>query len=329
MSILRVAILGPLGLPEEEIRATSADLLGEPATLDFHMTVAREAEAILSAACEADAVVLSNLPFPAEVVRGCPRLGLLSLSFTGTDRIDLAACAAAGVTVCNTPGYSTTSVAEFTVGLILAALRRIPEGWAGARNGGTWQGLVGSDLAGKTVGIVGTGAIGLRVAGMLGAFGCTVLGFTRSAAPKVRAIGIDYVDLGTLLSRSDVVSLHLPLTDETRGLIGRDRIALMKKSAVLVNTARGGLVDQDALIEALREGRLAAAALDTVDPRPPLPADHPLFALPNVLVTPHMAFATHESGQRRIRVALENVAAWRAGLPQNVVQEPSTPERLR
>ena len=323
MDSFRVAILGPLGLSEEEILAASTDVLGSGVSLNFHLAVARDTGSILGAAGEADAIVLSNLPFPAAVVRGCSRLGILSLSFTGTDRIDLAACAAVGVTVCNTPGYSTISVAEFTVGLILATLRRIPEGGKAARNGGTWHGLIGSDLAGKTVGIVGTGAIGLRVAELLGAFGCPILGYARSPRPEGLAAGIEYVDLDTLLSRSDVVSVHLPLTEQTRGLIGRDRLSQMKESAVLVNTARGGLIDQTALADALRKGRLAAAALDTVEPRPPLPADHPLFAAPNVLVTPHMAFATREASRRRIRIALENIALWRAGRPQNVVEEPS------
>ena len=318
----QVVFLGTMGLPEGEIRDLAAGILGTGFSLRFPALVSVEPEAIIAQAHDADAIIMSNLPFPGSVVRGCPRLRLLSLAFTGTDRIDLAACQAAGVAVCNTPDYSTTAVAEFTLGLLLAVLRHLPEALVAARNGRTWEGLAGGELAGRTVGLVGTGHIGLHMARLLKGFGCSLLGYARRPSEEGESLGIVYTGLDDLLVRSDVVSLHLPLTDQTSHLIDQWRLALMKPSAILVNTARGGLVDNGALADALREGRLAGAGLDTVDVRPPLPRNHPLLAIPNALVTPHMAFATREAFARRSRIALENVAAWRRGQLQNVVAQP-------
>lgn len=319
---MQVVVLGPLGLPAIEIRNLAGDILESGVSVHVPASIPAGPEAMIALAHDADAIVMSNLPFPEAVVRGCPRLRLLSLAFTGTDRVDLDACRDAGITVCNTPDYSTQAVAEFTLGLLLAVLRHFPEALLAARSGGTWAGLAGGELAGRTVGLVGTGNIGLYMARLLKGFGCSLLGYARHPSEEGESLGIVYTGLDDLLARSDVVSLHLPLTDETRHIVDRRRLALMKPSAVLLNTARGDLVDGVALADALREGRLAGAGLDTVDVRPPLPADHPLLAVPNALVTPHMAFATREAFARRSRIALENVAAWRRGRLQNVVAQP-------
>jgi phosphoglycerate dehydrogenase-like enzyme len=317
---LRIAVLGPLGASAAEIEAMIRDLVGQGISLDFHFSVPAEPLAMIESARDADVVVISNLPFPREVIEGCPKLRLLCLSFTGTDRIDLKACEEAGVMVTYAPDYSTAAVAEFALGLILAVMRRLPQADAAARGGKTWQGLVGGELAGRTVGFVGTGNIGLRMAGLLQGFGCALLGFDLQPRQEGKDLGIVYTDLDDLVSRCDVVSLHLPLSDQTRNLLDSRRLALMKPSAILINTARGELVDNQALAVSLRENRLAGAGLDTLDHRPPLPADHPLLDAPNTVITPHMAFATRDAFMRRSRIVIENIAAWRQGAPVNVVK---------
>ena len=184
--------------------------------------------------------------------------------------------------------------------------------------GGSSAGLQGSELAGKTVGIIGTGAIGQRTAQLFSAFRCRLLGYSRRARPEAEALGIRYVSLPELLSSSDIVSLHTPLTEETRGLLGREELALMRPGAVLVNTARGPVVDSAALSEALKEGRIRAG-IDVYEKDPPLPADHPLIGAPNLVCTPHIGFNTRESIERRAAMAFENVTAFLNGLPVRLV----------
>ena len=317
---MKLAILGPMGVAADDIRAMAADIIAPPPSVAIQEKVDPTAEGIIGALGDADVAIIANLPFPAEVVSACPQLRLLCAAFSGLDRVDIAACARAGVQVCNVPGYSTQAVAEFTLGLILSVLRKVVAADARARSGGTFQGLRGGELAGRTVGIVGTGAIGRQVAALLQPFGCPFLGFDKEPAADVP--GLTHVELDTLLADSHVVTLHLPLSGDTDTLIDARRLALMRPDAILINTARGAIVDNAALARALTEGKLGGAGLDTVDVRPPLPADHPLLGAPNVTLSPHMAFATAEAFGRRTQLALETVADWQRGTPRNL-QSPS------
>ena len=314
---MKLAILGPMGVPSGEIRAMAGDIIAPEVTVAIHEQVEPTPEGMTPAIGDADVAIIANLPFPAPVAAACPQLRLVCAAFSGLDRVDIGACARAGVEVCNVPGYSTQAVAEFTLGLILAVLRKVVAADAAARSGGTFRGLKGGELAGRTVGIVGTGAIGKQVATLLQPFGCPLLGYDKERNDDIAAL--TYVDLDTLLAESDVVTLHLPLSGETDTLIDARRLALMRQHAILINTARGAIVDNGALARALTDGKLAGAGLDTIDVRPPLPADHPLLSAPNVTLTPHMAFATAEAFVRRTRLALETVAAWQQGTPRNLV----------
>ena len=185
------------------------------------------------------------------------------------------------------------------------------------RQGGTKDGLVGHELRGRTVGVIGTGRIGQAAARLFRAFGCSLLGYSRTVRQDAEKVGIRYVSLDELLAQSDIVTIHTPLTDETKNLLSKEKIALMKESAILINTSRGPVVDNAALAEALNEGRLAGAGIDVFDGEPPLPADYPLLHARNTVCTPHIGFATVESIDRRAEIVFDNVDKWMEGILQN------------
>lgn len=257
---------------------------------------------------DADAVlnIRGFTPFSAAVLEGCPRLRVISIWGTGTNHIDLDAARAHGVVVRNTPGVNAHAVAEHTLALMLALARRIPEMDAGVKAGQWPRGSL-VQLEGKTLGVVGLGAIGSRVATLASAFGMTVLASTLGEdRERSASVGARHVPLETLLRESDVVSLHLRLSEKTAGYLDRARLALMKPSAFLINTARAGLVDRDALFDALEGQRIAGAGLDVFHEEPIRP-DDPLLALTNIVVTPHNAGSTPEVIDRGLQQAVENI----------------------
>src|SRR4051812_14059796 len=238
----------------------------------------------------------------AELIGSAERLRAIANYAVGTDNVDLDAATAAGIPVGNTPDVLTDATADLAFALLLAAARRLPAAEASVR-AGDWStfrpdAFLGHDVAGATLGVVGYGRIGSAVARRAGGFAMEVLYSSRSGG----------IPLGELLERSDFVSLHAPLTADTRGLIGADELRRMKPTAILVNTARGELVDTAALEAALRDGQIAGAALDVTDPEP-LPADHPLLRAPNVLVVPHIGSATQTTRAKMADMAVDNLLA--------------------
>jgi phosphoglycerate dehydrogenase-like enzyme len=269
-----------------------------------------------------DAEVVINIRaharFTDRVLAGCPLLRLISIWGTGTDNVDLAACQARGVAVTNTPGVNAHAVAEHTVALMLAITRRIPAMDRDVRPGLWPRGLL-VQLEGQTVGLIGLGAIGGRVAHLLQPFGVRLLAATYGPdAGRATAVGARHVPVETLLRESDIVSLHLRLSADTQGYLGRSHLALMKPTAFLVNTARGGLVDKAALVDALREGRIAGAALDVFHEEP-IPAGDPILGLPNVVLTPHNGGMTREVIDAGLLRAVENIEHFLSGRPRDVV----------
>ena len=238
----------------------------------------------------------------AELLDACPRLRAVSVMAVGTDNVDAEAAAERGVAVSNTPGVLDQTTADLAFALMLGAARRVTEAAAAARAGEwvTWEpaGWLGEDVHGAVLGLVGRGRIGSAVAQRAEGFGMQVLS-TRSSSG---------VPLPELLERSDFVSLHCPLTEETRGLIGPAELRRMKPTATLVNTARGEVVDTDALVQALGDRTIAAAGLDVTDPEP-LPAGHPLYSLPNALVTPHVGSASRHTRKLMAALAVDNLLA--------------------
>jgi len=274
------------------------------------------AELIERAADSDGLVCLLTDRIDAALLARCPRLRAVSSVSVGVDHVDLAAATARGIPVGNTPGVLTETTADLAFALLLDAARRVSEGDRFVRAGSwvperVWEPdmLLGRDVHGATLGLVGMGAIGQAVARRAAGFGMRVLAWSR----RERSVpGVEWTSLAALLAASDFVSVHVALTDETRGLLGADAIARMKPGAVLVNTARGGIVDEVALAAALREGRLAAAGLDVFS-REPLDPASPLLALPNVVLTPHIGSASEATRAKMVSLAVRNLRAALAG----------------
>lgn len=281
--------------------------IGTQHDLIFYPDRKEDAATLVERSQGADIVVLSNIPYRKDVIEKCPALKKICVAFTGVDHIDLAYCAERGIEVKNCAGYSTVAVADLAFGLVLSLARNIPACDRACRDGKTKDGLVGFELAGKKFGIVGLGAIGSRVADIAHAFGCEVFAYTRT--PKNHP-NVTLVDKETLFRTCDIVSLHTPLNDSTRGLVGEKELSWMKPTAYLINTARGGVVDTPALVDALCNHRIAGAGIDVFDMEPPIPSDYQLNKLPNVVVTPHVAFATKQAFEKRAVIIADNLAGW-------------------
>ncbi|WP_041540463.1 D-2-hydroxyacid dehydrogenase family protein [Catenulispora acidiphila] len=251
--------------------------------------------------------------FPPEVLEQLPDLRLLVSTGPRNAAIDLDAARRLGVTVCGT-GYSASPTIELTWALILAAVRNLPEEAASVRAGG-WQLSLGTGLHGKTLGLLGLGRIGSAVAGIGQAFGMKTIAWSQNlTAEKAAEHGVRAVSKGELFADSDVLSIHLVLSQRTRALVGAAELAAMKDTAILVNTSRGPIVEEDALVEALRARQIGKAAIDVYDTEP-LPADHPLRALPNALLTPHIGYVSRDLYETFYGDAVADIAAFRAGSP--------------
>lgn len=284
--------------------------------VEYHDTLPGAEERLIERIAGAEIVICirSSTRFTENVFRNCPGLRLVSLWGTGTDNVDLPSAARHGVTVANTPGVSAFSIAEHALALMLAVARRIPRIDAEVRQG-RWPRGQATQMHGKTLGIVGLGAVGRQFARLGAGIGMRVIAWTRRPDP---ALGFELVPLDELLRTSDVVSLHLRLSDDTRGFLGKSQLETMKPSAILINTARGPIVDEAALLEALTTGRIAGAGLDVFDVEP-LPAGHPLARLENVVLTPHSAGVTPEALEAGLHLSIANVWNFLGGRPTNVV----------
>lgn len=266
-------------------------------------------------------IVLGNrerTPLSKDVLSQLPDLKLLSMTGTGFLNLDLPAATELGILVTRTPGQSQRGVAELTYALMLAVARQIPRGDAAARRG-EWPSIAGTELNGKILGILGFGTIGGMVAEMAAAFGMKVVAWGPTLTPeRAAAGGATYLPLPELLRQADVVSVHLRLTEETRGIVGAAEIALMKPSAILVNTARAATTNEAALVEALREGKLAGAGLD-VFMEEPLPAGSSILTLDNVVISPHTGWTTKEVFERFVDAAVTNVENYLSGAPTEML----------
>lgn len=301
------------------------DLSWEPLEVLGNFTVYDRTPAaqVVERAAEADAILTNKVQLTQEILQQLPQLQYIGVTATGYNNVDLETARAQGITVTNVRGYSTPSVAQHTFSLLLALTNRselhsesVHDGeWANAADWCYWKNPL-VELSGKTMGLIGLGDIGMQVARIAQAFGMQVLAHRKSETPAGE--GIELVELEKLFRESDAVSLHCPLTEETSGIISNDSLALMKPTAYLINTGRGGLLKEKDVAEALNEGRLAGAAVDVLSTEPPA-SENPLLSASNCIITPHIAWASYESRKRLLHLAADNVAAFAQGNPINVV----------
>ena len=271
---------------------------------------------------DADAIIniRSSVRFTRKVLAGCPKLKILSVWGTGVDHVDLAAAEELGITVSNTPAYGAPYVAEQALALALSVSRQIVQNDRHIREGGWTRGFI-DELYGKTLGVVGAGAIGQRMIQLGQAIGMKVIAWTVNATPqRAASYGVEFVSLEQLFQQSDVVSLHLTLNPETNHLINAAHLALMKPTAILVNTARGAVVDEAALLDALEQRRIAGAGLDVFEVEPLTPG-HPFTKLDNVVLSPHAGGMAYNGTMRGLEMSVENLEAFAAGKPIFVVAQ--------
>lgn len=313
---MKLVILEPLGIPMSELEDMAKRTLKDTIDITIYDNRKEDIPTLIERSRDADIVVLSNFKYPKEVISSCPKLKMICVAFTGVDHVDIEYCREKGITVCNCAGYSTSAVADLVFGMVISLSRNIIACDKTIRKGGTKDGLIGFELEGKNFGIIGAGAIGQRTAQIANAFGCNVYAYSRT----IRNIeNVKFIDLDTLLSTCDIVSLHVPLNDSTRGMISKEKLELMKPTSILINTARGPVVDNTALAEALNNGTIAAAGVDVFETEPPIADNHPLLTAKNILLTPHIAFASQQAFEKRAVIVFDNIVSYLNGNPINVI----------
>lgn len=313
---MNITFLEPLGIPQEKLAQLVETAVGTEPKITYYNDRIEDPEVLMERSQGADCVVLSNMKYGRNIISRCPDLKMICVAFTGVDLVDVDYCREKGITVCNCAGYSTVAVADLVFGFVIDLARNVIACNDAVRRGGTKAGLVGFELEGKRFGVIGAGAIGTRVLNIAQAFGCETVAYSRS---EKEIPGVKFLSLEELLKTSDIVSLHVPQTPETLGMMGRDQFALMKESALFINTARGPVVDSQALAEALNTGKIAGAAVDVFEMEPPVPEDHVLLKAKNLIATPHVAFASRQAFEKRAVIVAENIKKWMEGRPQNVI----------
>lgn len=316
---MKITILQPLAIDKTtlDVLIKSLSLLGNE--VKYFDSFPKDKIDAIQRAKEADMLLLVNYPFDKESIDSCPNLKMISVAFTGYDHIDIETCKKRSIVVCNAAGYATNSVAELTFGLIISLLRNIPKCNEVVRMGGTRQGLIGNDLYGKTLGIIGTGTIGLRVAEIAKVLGCKLIGYSQSEKKEAIELGLRYSDLKTLVTESDIITVHSPLTKRTKDLLSWEEFKLMKPTALVIQTSRGGTVNEEAFADALSNKKIAGGGIDVFVQEPPVSLDNPLLKTSSSVMSPHVAFATKEALIRRAEIAFKNITGWIEGKIQNKV----------
>lgn len=313
----KIVIMESLGISAEELAARKAPFEAQGHVFVDYPKTTNPAK-LIEEAKDADAMILANMPMPADVLRKCDKLKFIDVAFTGVDHVGLDAAKEKNIAVSNASGYSNEAVSELVIGTTLSLARNLRSVEDRCREGKDKTGLVGWEIKGKTVGIIGLGKIGTRTAELFHAFGATVLAQSRTHHDGI-AEYIEQVTQEELLRRSDIVVLHCPLNDSTRGMINAEKLAMMKPTALLVNVARGPVVVEKDLATALENGVIAGAAIDVFDKEPPLDTVSPILHAPNCLVTPHVAFATQQSMSLRAEIVFDNLAKWMEGHQINTI----------
>jgi D-3-phosphoglycerate dehydrogenase len=316
---MKIVMIEPINISMMKIEEYRQRLEAEGHQLTAYSNRAESDQEMIKRAENADILIIANQPLSAEVINAAENLKMISVAFTGFDHIAMDACRENDILVSNSSGYANQAVAELAFGLIIDLMRNIKDSDRAVRAGKTRSGLIGNELADKNFGIIGFGSIGQKTARIAKAFGCNILVDDHKKHQLGEELGVEYLSVAELMQKSDIVSLHVPLKDSTVNLIGAEEIALMKKKAILINTARGPVVNSEALAEALNKEEIAGAGIDVFEMEPPIPEKHPLLNTENTILTPHTAFATEEAFIKRAEIVFNNIKAWLAKEPQNVV----------
>ena len=319
---MKIVVLDGYALNPGDLSWQGFEELGEVTVYD--RTSYTDKQEIIERIGDAEAILTNKTPITADVLKACPQLTYIGVLATGYNVVDLAAAKEQGITVTNIPSYSTNAVAQATFALLLEVTnqvghhnRSVHQGdWQTSKDFSYWQTPL-MELAGKTIGLIGYGAIAQAVATIAHAFQLKVIYFNHRPKPA-QATWAKQVSLPELYQEADIISLHVPQFPETEKMIDRTALAQMKPSAILINTSRGGLIDEAAVAEALQTGQIAALAADVVS-KEPIEADNPLLQAPNCYLTPHIAWAPVETRRRLMGIAVANLSGFKAGTPQNVV----------
>lgn len=315
-----IKLLEPLRVPESLIDELASSLKEAGHEFVYYDEKTTDTGELAERSEDADIVMIANNPYPKEAFEKAANLKLINVAFTGVDHVDQEAAKEQDVQIANAAGYSNTAVSELVLGLTIDVLRKISFGNESVRQGEEVTLYQGNEIKGKTVGIIGTGSIGLETARLFKAFGANLLGYNRSEKEEAKKLGLEYVALDELLEQSDIVTVHLPMNAETENTLSREKLELMQESAILINAARGPIIDNDALADLLNTDKIAGAGIDVFDMEPPIPTDYPLLKAKNAVLTPHIAYLTDESMVTRAHIAFENTEKFIAGEPQNIVE---------
>ncbi len=316
---MKIVMIEPINIPDEKRTEYKEKFAAKGHELITYPNRVLDNSEMIERAKDAEIMIIANQPLPAEVINACPNLEMLSLAFTGFDHIDMEACRENDILVSNASGYANQAVAELVFGLTIDLMRNIKDCDQVVRESQTRAGLIGNELAGKNFGIIGFGSIGQKTARIAKAFGCNLLVDNHKEYAVGEELGVEYLDIDEVMAKSDIISIHVPLKESTEGLIDGQKIGLMKEDAILINTARGPVVDSKALAEALNNEAIAGAGIDVFEMEPPIPEDHPLLNAKNTILAPHVAFATDEAFLKRAEIVFDNIEKWLDGQPQNVV----------
>ncbi len=313
---MKIVFAEPIGMTEDFQFQFEEEMNAIGHSVQFFNSPNRSQHELLGRISNADILVVGNQQIERSTIEQCQSLKMISVAFTGVDHLPLEVCKNKKIVICNAAGYSTAAVAELTIAMTINLIRKIVPLHAATLSGKTREGFLGGELNGKVFGIVGMGAIGQRVAELASAFGCKVIAHSRT---QKNIKNVEWVPLQKLFNTADIISLHLPSTPQTFWLVNEELIGRMKPNAVLINTARGSIVDYAALAQALKRNSIAGAAVDVYEYEPPIQSNHPLLSAPNVVLLPHIAYATTEAIERRTEIVTKNIRSWINGCPQNQV----------
>ena len=313
---MKISLVNPLEVDEKIINEHKERLEEMGHEFISYDDSAKDDDELIERLKDTDIAIVTNKPLSAKVIDASKNLELIDVAFTGVDHIDLDAVKENGITLVNASGYSDDSVAELVIGLTIAVMRKFNSNKANIFDGQN-NNLMGETIQGKKFGIIGTGNIGIKLIKILKAFDCEILAYSRTQKDEVKDLGVSYVDLDTLLKESDIISLHIPNNKETKHFLGKEELDKMKENAILINCARGPVVDNDYLAELLNEDKVRAG-IDVFDMEPPLPEDYPLRNAKNIVLTNHVGFYTKEAMKNRAEIVFDNIYEYLEG---NVINE--------